>query len=314
MKAWLQQQAGLWLARRVPPVPAVTLAYRNIFIFPARPAIALLTVAVLVFIAGANYGLSLGFGLSFLMLSVFVVSILHTFRNLQGIRIDSIDAEAVFCGDTASFGLRLTPADNRCHEAIHIGFREQAERQCLDVTGPTTVSLRTRASRRGLLMMPRLRLETVFPLGLCRAWSDPALTRQCLVYPAPLAPPARHVHAVSSGSGTLSHRSLDDDFQGLRDYQRGDSQNRIAWKSLAGTGQLQVKDFRVQQGDECQLDWDDFPGVEDELRLSWLCYLVLKLEREGRRYAVRLPDWQCQPDIGPGHCHVILERLALWQA
>jgi len=314
MKAWLTHQAGLWISRRVPPEPTVTLVYRNIFIFPVRSALTLVTVALLIFVAAANYGLSLGFALCFLMLSGFVVNILYTFRNLQGMRIEAVNAEPVFCGDTASFRVRLVPAENRVHEAVYIGFRGQEVRQRVDVVAPVTVKLTVRTTHRGLMPMPRLRLESVFPLGLCRAWADPALTQKCLVYPTPVAPPPQYIQAGTGTRGALLHRSIDDEFQGLRDYQRGDILNRIAWKSLAGTGHLQVKDFRVMQGDECQLDWDDFPGIDYELRLSCLCYLVLKLEREGRRYGIRLPDWQCGPDSGAGHCHAILERLALWQA
>ncbi len=311
MRISLNEYSAAWLNRRVPPAAMVKLAYRNIFILPTRSGMGLLLVALLVFLAAANYGLSIGFTLSFLMVSVFIVNLLHTYRNLAGIAVHGTAGSAVFAGEKARFSVRLIPLDDRCHEAVRVGFKDQAHAQLMNLDAPRTITLSVVSIQRGYQPMPRMRIDTVFPLGLCRAWSHPALTMRCLVYPAPCPPPDRSVGGTTFGEGHYTLAQADEEFRGLRDYRPGDPINRIAWKSLPGTRQLQVKDYAAAAADSTVLDWHSFPGVAHETRLSYLCHLVLEHERNHIRYSVRLPHWQSVTGIGTEHCNSVLEKLAL---
>ncbi len=79
----------------------------------------------------------------------------------------------------------------------------------------------------------RLRVESVYPLGILRAWAYFDGDSQCLVYPAPRGHlPLPFAPATASGLTQL-HGVGSDEFAGLRPYTPGDPVRAIAWKTLA---------------------------------------------------------------------------------
>ena len=91
----LKQAWQRWLDRRLPRARQVQLDQRRIFIFPTGYGFLYLLVSVLLFFGGINYENNLILGLCFLMVSLFLVAILHTFRNLSGLSLRAgAEAEA----------------------------------------------------------------------------------------------------------------------------------------------------------------------------------------------------------------------------
>ena len=68
-----------WLSRRLPRSGRVVLNQKRIFIFPTGYGFFYLLVASLLFIGGINYENNLILALSFLLASLFLVAILHTY-------------------------------------------------------------------------------------------------------------------------------------------------------------------------------------------------------------------------------------------
>ena len=111
-----------WLDRRMPPANSVSFNQRNIFIMPnARGIYFALFVAAMV-LAGINYQNSLIFALAFLLTSLFMVGILHTYRNLSGITLVAGSARPAFAGDEAEFTVVLKRLGDRTYESIQAGW------------------------------------------------------------------------------------------------------------------------------------------------------------------------------------------------
>ncbi len=302
-----------WLAARLPAVTQIRLDRRNIFILPTGPGLLFLAASTLIFITAINYILSMAFGLAFLMVSVFLLSILYTFRNLQHLSLRRLPAEPVFAGQEAVFQVLLQREGERAHEMLELAFPGQrvSLANLLDNV-EARVPLYLSAPQRGLLKAPRLRVQTRFPLGLWRAWSIVDLSMQCVVFPRPVAGPlGGRVNASASGKSEASVKGTED-FQGLRSYQPGDSLKQVAWKSFARGQGLQVKQFVDQVDDRLMLDWAMFPGLEPEERLSRLCHWVLELDRAGVDYGLRLPGVEIDMGGGEEHRLRVLTALALW--
>ena len=86
---------------------SITLTQRRIFILPTRPGL-LFGVTMLGMLLGCiNYTLSSGYILTFLVTSVGIVSVLHTFRNLAHLQIRAGRCGPVFVGDFAVFPVLL---------------------------------------------------------------------------------------------------------------------------------------------------------------------------------------------------------------
>lgn len=315
MRATLKPLWQRWLARRIPPAASVRLNQRRIFILPSRVGGAFAVALLLMLLVGINYQNSLAYGLTFLLMAVFVVTILHTYRNLAGLVLKAGGGAAVFVGEQARFRVRLESRE-REHQAIALGW-PPAELMLRDVPrkGQSEVELSLPATRRGWLRPERLRVESRFPLGLLVAWSWVDLDQAVLVYPQPLEGDL----PLSAGLGDEQEEGLRvfgqgaDDFQGLREYQPGDSKRRLDWKAYSRGQGLLVKDFAMLSGRDLWLDFDSLGG-DSETRLSLLCHWVLQLSQRQQAFGLQLPGQVIAPDYGEDHRDACLRALALFGA
>ncbi|GAC1039633.1 DUF58 domain-containing protein [Pseudomonas sp. No.117] len=310
--AWQRYRDG-WLARRIPPANRITLDQRRIFILPTRQGAAFAVALLLMLLAGINYQNSLAYGLTFLLFSLALVAMLHTYRNLAGLLLAGGGASPVFAGEVAGFRLRLE-SDRRAHQAIALGWRGEPL-VVSDVPAGETVALQVfhPAPTRGWLRPERLRVESRFPLGLFVAWSWLDLDVRGLIYPRPLeaAPPPRSGEDSGGEEGQRQAGQGADDFQGLRAYQPGDSRRRLDWKAFSRGQGLLVKDFTALAGSELWLDFSVLDG-DTETRLSWLCQAVLDANARQLRFGLRLPGQELAPATGENQRDAALQALALF--
>ncbi|MFZ5956030.1 DUF58 domain-containing protein [Pseudomonas knackmussii] len=302
-----------WIARRIPPSPSLQLNQRRIFIIPSGQGVAFGIALVLLLLTAINYQNSLAYGLTFLLLSLFIVAILHTYRNLGGLRLTALGAMPVFVGEQVCFRVRLE-GEGRSRRAIGIGWSE-TELMYADVrgNGAEELVLALPAERRGWLRPGRLRVESRFPLGLLVAWSWLDLAQAGLVYPRPLPAdlPLEGGRSEEEEEGLRASGSGVDDFQGLRPYQPGDSRRRLHWKAYSRGQGLLVKDFSALTGRNLWLDFN-LLGGDVETRLSCLCHWVLQLSMRGQPFGLRLPGVLLPVDSGDAHRGACLRELALF--
>ena len=300
-----------WLKRRIPPANSVTLNQGNVFILPTREGIYFTFLIVFIVLAGINYQNSLVFALAFLLFSMLMVSILHTYRNLSGITLQSAGSKPAFAGDDIEFDVNLTRSGARTYEALQLGWHKNEvteadlleEEQCL-------VNLFLPAKQRGIMNPGRLLIQTRYPVGLFRAWSWVDLDMTAIVYPRPVVAGPIPGALSSSGEGDALQRGGVDDFYGFREYQGGDSLRHIAWKNYARSDDLLLKEFAAHVDRRIWIDWEYLTGDEIETRLSKLCYWVVQLAATQDEYGLRLPDTEIAPGRGLGHRNEMLIQLA----
>lgn len=301
-----------WIARRIPPASSMQLNQRRIFIIPTRQGAAFGAALLLMLLTAINYQNSLAYGLTFLLLSLFIVAILHTYRNLGGLRLTALGAPAVFVGEQAGFRVRLE-GEGRPRQAIALGWSaERMQFADVEADGAEELLLGLPAEKRGWLRPGRLRVESRFPLGLLVAWSWIDLDQAALVYPHPQPGdlPLEGGAADDEEDGLRSSGRGVDDFQGLRPYQPGDSRRRLHWKAYSRGQGLLVKDFSALAGRHVWLEFDSLGG-DTEGRLSRLCYWVLQLSQRQQPFGLRLPDALLPVNIGDAHREACLRALAL---
>ena len=298
---------------RKPEPGTIFLRQNRVYILPTRPGLAFALALGVMLIGSINYNLSLGYILTFLLASMGLVAILHTFRNLVHLHISPGRAEPVFAGETAWFELFVENRSGYERSAIVL-WREGKATQCdLAAARGATGSVPVAAERRGWLTPGRITLETRFPVGLLRAWSYIQPDMRCLVYPKPddgmlpLPEPSGGVGEKRVASGGS------DDFAGLRQYQVSDSPRHIHWKAAARGQGLQTKVFSGRAAAELWLDWSALPAHLDlESKLSRLTRWVLAADQEGLRYGLRLPGVELAPDAGEPQRLACLRELALY--
>ncbi len=288
----------------------VVLDRRRIYILPTRLGAVFAVFLTAMLIGSINYGLSLGYVLTFLLGGVAVVGILHTYKNLQGLKIADAGASPAFAGEDAVFHLEFAAPGPRF--ALNL-LNRSAEPVRFDVEATRRASVRIPATRRGRLKPGRFTLSSVYPLGLLRAWSYVQLDHAAIVYPKPGGIPLERMAAGEADTGERpGTREGSDDFAGLRAWQPGDSPRQVAWKVAARSGMLATKRFSDVEGATVLFDWGNLASLDAEARLSQLARWVLDAEQADLRYGLRIPGIEIAPGNGLPHRQRCLEALALF--
>jgi uncharacterized protein (DUF58 family) len=311
---WWQQRFERWLKRRIPAARSVTLDQRRIFIFPSRAGLCFLAALTVMLIAAINYQNNMAFALVFFLFSLFIIAILHTYSNLSGLCIEALRGYPTFAGEVAEFELQLQRTRERAYYAIELGWPgESSARVSLIDTQIETVKIFHSSRRRGWLRPSRLSVQTLYPLGLIRAWTWIDLDIAALVYPRPIAGPRPNSDSNRAQDGARKLKKGSEDFYGFRDYRSGDNLRHVLWRAYAKGQPLQSKQFAETQVQSHWLDYDACEG-DREHRLGVLCYWVLELERKGEVFGLQLPNASLSPDSGAEQRERALRMLALFQA
>ena len=301
---------------------------QRIYIMPTRHGVLFGLMLLAMLLGAVNYNNSMAFILTFLLFSLMLVTILHTCKNLAGLVINEAPPTPVFSGELAKFPLIL---DNRNdHLRFSIYFVRVPKKWRLftiakklnNMDAPTVpcdamanefcrVELPIKATHRGMLKAGRVKVYTMFPLGLFKAWSYIDIQQSCIVYPKPAGQKPFPPFKLTEATGIQGNTSGTDDFIGFRNYRAGDSIKDIAWKAYAQQKGLFVKRFSGCGSDKLHLNWNDVAHLpEIEARLSLLCHWIIEAELQSLLYSLEIPGIYIDIGHGEEHLHLCLSSLA----
>lgn len=302
-----------WIERRIPPTRRITLSQDTVFIFPTVTGFVFGGLVVLLILGAINYQNSLIYGVAFLLGSLFLVTILYTFRNLSGLTIELAGVGTGFVGEDVEFAVRVSRPAGAGREGVQLGW-PLSIMQWVEVfdAEASTVKLFVPARMRGWLNPGRLLIETYFPLGLLRAWTWVDLDATGLVYPQPLFDDPPEPSTSQRDEGALIDPRGSDDFNDMRAYRAGDPVRHIVWRSYARSDDLVVKEYASFIDPRFILDWDNVAG-DVEARLSKLTGMALTAARRDREFGLQIPGTEIPPAVGEAHLETVLKSLALYE-
>ncbi len=298
------------------------LKRQRVYIFPTLQGWLYALMLVVMLLGAINYNNSMAYMLCFLLASLGMVCMIHTYRNLAGLILSSTTPKPVFAEQQALFPIQINNRLSMARYAIQIEsyktkkylFRKRKQGHIVSLSVKAGKLLTSYypliTSKRGILKLGRLKLSTNFPLGLFSAWAyfEPEFT--CLVYPNPKGNKQLPQHAIEKENVDYGVQSGTDDFSGFRKYRPGDPINAIAWKAFAREQGLLVKQFSGNGSQTLLLSWDAISYINDvESRLSQLCYWILLAEKLSIYYGLEIPDMKIDPGLGTHHKEHCLEAL-----
>ncbi|TNC79938.1 MAG: hypothetical protein C9356_16780 [Oleiphilus sp.] len=304
----LSQRVSLWISERARRAAQFTLTQKNIYIFPSASGFGFAALLLLMLVTAINYQSSLVYMLTFLLGAIFFVSIWLCFLNLRGLQVESADSQGVFAGNAAFFRVRLLHAQQHVY-GLQLAVRANGcVKASLEPGKVALVDVPVDLNKRGRYRSDRLLIETYYPFGLIRGWTWLKLDADCLIYPAPIAPPEDAYMGGEGASAASQQKGGDRDV--LRGFQAGDTLARVHWKKFASGDQLVVRDQGFVMPERLWLKWEDFPEADAELRLSYLCDLVLSRQAAGEDFGLELPGRRISPHHGRKHASECLAALA----
>ena len=291
----------------------VSLGLGDIYIVPTGYGALYLGVLAAMLIGSINYNNNLGFLLTFLLGSLGLTAMLHTYGILDGLRLRTATATPVFAGENLAVEIAVGGIDR---PRMQVRWFFEAGPQTVTNLKPgerVTVSVAVPAQRRGIARPGRLRIVSDFPLGLFRAWARVDTGVRALVYPQPVAGPLSVADTPSHrGTGAMAQHAGVDDFAGLSAYRPGDPLHRVHWQAYSRGRGLHTKTFCGSAGGERMLDMDRVDADNVEEKLSILCYQVCRAHRQRLRYGLMLGGTTIPVGSGGGHRHRCLRALALF--
>jgi transglutaminase-like putative cysteine protease/uncharacterized protein (DUF58 family) len=279
---------------------------------PTRFGLAFLLLVTLTLVGCINYGLSLGYGLTFLLGGVWVVASTGVARAARQIRLDlrapawaSSEGEALF---TLSVAATVAGAVTVQLKSSAGDIRTVTLRVAAGEVRTLTVPLPART--RGPLTLTARGAAALDFLGLWMASLPLPAPVTVSVAPAPeVAAPPVPVRSLPGLGDGHSRTAGDEEFAGLRPYAPGDPPRQLSWRHVARTGQLLIRETDAARGQARLLDWADTAG-DTEARLSRLAAWVLELDRRGLPFALKLPGAALAVGDGAGQRSAALNLLA----
>jgi uncharacterized protein (DUF58 family) len=291
---------------------------QRIYILPTISWTYLSFVLATAWYAAISQGNSAAYLLMFFLASLVLVSAIHAHFALTGLSVQVGRIEPVFAGELAHVPVEVRNGSRRARAALEVApdrhvFEEPTHAALPEIPpGATgTANLSYRATRRGRLVLKRLALTTIYPLGFFRSWRYEATDAFCLVFPLPAGSLPLPLGPASAAELSGGAGFGGDDFAGTRPYQSGESQRHVDWRAVARGQPLLVKQFAGAGSRQVWLDYQDLLSLRDvEARLSQLSEWIVQAERDGYFYGLRLPGFALEPSRGNLHYHSCLSALA----
>lgn len=285
-----------WFAKRAPKSDSTTLNLRNVYIFFSREGMLFAVLLMITFIAGVNYGNNLVLGLCFYLISIWLISFHVTFAHISGLQVHLLEVTIAQAGQPVFVTLQLKSESRAPRRQLVLSFDKSSDKVVLTrLQDELIVRLAVETKRRGRLELPRLRIQTVYPLGIMRAWSYVNFARNAWVYPKPLAFDWQE-HYLAAKLEDLpigkqyNHNQGQDDFDRLDNYIIGESLSRVSWAHVARGQGMFTKHFANPLGHDLRLDYADMPAIDHEQKLAQLAFGVITLSQLGSSFHLRLAN------------------------
>lgn len=315
LRASAVSRVGRWARKRQGTDPATArLAPGRVYILPTGIGIVFGIMVFAMLLGSMNYNNNLSFVLTFILIGIGFVSMHQCQRNLVGLELTFAGTEPVFAGQTMRFGIAVTNHSKSPRFGIRL-YREgiQSDVQDLQPGESKLFILAVPTDKRGWVTLDRFGVRTLFPFELFRSWAWLHMDISGLVFPQPAEqPPEPPQTTVAHGHRQHDARG-EEDFAGLRKYQKGDSPRHVAWKAYARSGQLLSKQFAGADTSSQWFDFNEIPVADIEQRLSILTRWVVDADRTLEDYGLRVPGAEFEPAHGEAHRRACLEMLALFE-
>lgn len=303
----------------------------RVFILPSRYGISYAMLILVMLLGAINYNNSLGHLLSFLLVGVGHVAMHHSYRNVRQLDYQLGHAEPAFCEQNILLPITFINQSPRSIRQLEMAYLASPSasswwpfkkfsryvavyKAALIAADQNSLHLLPIPTKqRGWHNLGRLRLSSVYPVGLLFSWFFIDINQRVLVYPKPIGNKPMPLPSAMEAGVAFQHQQGIDDFAGFHRYRDGDARQHIAWKALARDGVLRTKQFSSPIGQSLMLQWLDVADLQDtEAKLSQLSQWVLTADAAGLQYGLVMPNQTIDIATGEQHRHQCLQALALY--
>lgn len=239
-----------------------------------RP-LGILALAIICFLTAQGTGIRLFFQLFYLLIALLALSYLWAWSNLRGLRVErETFTHRTQVGEEARE--RITVRNLWPLPKLWVELQDHSDLPnhgtgfvaYLPAHDRRRWSARTPCTMRGKFTLGPATLVSGDPFGIFRLERAVPGTSEVLVYPRTTPLPGFTLPSAElPGGQDVKSRTfhVTPNVATIRDYQPGDSFNRIHWRSTARTGQLMVKEFELDPTAEIYIVLDMQERVQQHI-------------------------------------------------
>ena len=301
-------------------------------------------------LAAVNYANNLVYAILYLVGSLSLISIFHTWRNLSLVEVEHIRVYPAFVGEDVQvdiflrvpgrqpvYGLTLSRVNDEAglprrslFQWLWRHYIEGAEEESVWAKRPLSLTIRGEgntlriepgdscategvfpAVRRGMYRLDMVQIKSAYPFGLFWASFNVAVNAEYFIYPKPKGTEDWPELRSGGENGSPFSQKPGDDFYGVRPYTPAESLRHVDWKAYARGRPLSVKQFTGGGSLELWLDASSMERMPLEDRLSQLALWIVNAEKAEIPYALKLGRTTLSLGLGPTQSRRALETLAV---
>lgn len=293
----------------------------KVYIVPTKFGLALFGSVLFMLMAGAAYGNNLVNLLGFFLAAIGFVTMVQTHNNVRGVKVTSAQMEPGYAGTSVRLTTIIESSDNQDHfhlEADALNFSSLPRLEfaaTLHSKSKSKLSTSYKLQNRGKYEINRIKLSSVYPLGLFYAWSLHKLSQEFYIYPSPSGsrelPLPRLSHHSESGAKL---QFAGEDYREHRPYQSTDSARHVDWRAYARGRPLLTKRFDEGGPEAVVLSWSHTQQKTEEEKLAQLSLWIELAHRSERSFALQLPNAQIDYGRDSLHAHRCWRELAQFKS
>ncbi len=286
-------------------------------ILPNRSAVGLAALLLAMWYAGASQSNGAAYLLCFVVASIGLLSLPHTWANLRGVRLRAGLIKPVFAGEHLSVPLIAETYSRRPKFAVRVKSAlggTPVDFAVISAETPAQADALIPVDTRGIFNTLNVRISSTFPLGFFTGQRWAELRQKYVVYPKPVGGLPLPVTPDTAHDAPNGARSEGDDYAGVRSWIPGESMRQIDWKAVSRGLPLMTKQWTGEAVHRLMLDFDAVPLADTEAKLSQLARWIVDAETQGYAYGLKLRGERIDSSSGSAHYHRCLEALASFEA
>ena len=280
-----------WLIKRFQFEKQKKISQKDVLIFIYQQGYLYLVLILITFVAGINYANNLILGFCFLISAILCISFYLTFKQLHGLEV-SMSADELGQVGKYSYVHLYFKQESAQPRYLYIQTEDQQHKLLLTEI-KQSISIPFYSEKRGLFRYPIVKIYSIYPFGLVRAWTY-LYHKHC----AWIAPQANDYKSENKHQQVSEELDLDE-FRELKPYQVGESLHGVSWKHVARGQGLYVKVFeQYQDQHHIDIQYSEMPTNSHEERLALMMGMVEECEQAQYPYSMHLPNAELVSGLG----------------
>ena len=292
----------------------IKLGFNNLYIFPNLFGFYWIITTITLFILGTNLEANFTIFISYLMVTVFLISLFLTHFNLHGLELYSINQSINYANSKAFYEIRIY--SNKYRNNLKIKF---INKNCnfiklQHIEGEMDMSLLSDKKERGIYIPDLIYGESSSPLSLFNCWFYWKPIDKIIIAPEIIKGKITMQSAIkkNNSNNLLFNVSETDQLDDIRSYKKGDRKATIYWKSLARQKILSTKTYLNEAKDTKWLILNK--SIPLETSLQNLCYEIHNEYLNNNTYGIKLDKHnEILPNKGKDHYFKNLYNLAVYK-